>query len=854
MNLLDVRRLEIAFDAGKVKSGRMKKVVEDVSFSVEKGRCVAIVGESGAGKSMVTRSIVRLLPDGAHITSGEILFKQKDLAALPEKALPAIRGREIGIVFQDPLAALNPLHTVGRQIGECLQTHQNLTEAQIRARVFELFRLVRIDQPEERMEAYPHQLSGGQRQRVMLALALANNPDLLIADEPTTALDATVQLSVLRLLTDLCRELGMGLLLVSHDLGMVQRFADTVHVMRRGRMVESSADIFVNPRHEYTQSLLRADSQDWAASVTASGNAPLLSVRNLTVEFEGRKVGIFHNRLPSFNALNEVSFDLYLGECLGIVGESGSGKSSLALAVLRLISSKGRIVFQGRELQDLSHARMAPLRRDMQVVFQNPYLSLNPRLSVRQLVGEGLLVHTGGTGDREAQILQALEDVGLPPEYAGRYPHELSGGERQRVAVARALILKPKILILDEPTSSLDRALQFQLVSLLRSLQQQYGMSMIFISHDLALVKGFCQRALVLDKGRLIEQGAVRELFSRPASQKMRELLAAAFPMSADCCREDENAVEEIRHRWLYRAKGKRLHNLQRNTRKNGVYFSLMLHTVIFFTVWGFPMKQSGGGETSMQISLSGMGMSTATHGSSRANTTEGTDPNATATEEVVATTESEVENAEKEPELNEPVEEPDLVLKEKEKKKNREREQAEKELLRKQQKKQSENKEKKKLDKKPSKAPPSSQGANAAGKDAESAGGAAASSGAGRNDGGEGGGSGGGLGMHEGKGQGQGFVYGMNQWDQAPAILQRVKPNYPPQARSSHIAGTVRVRAVIGIDGHVVRAKVLTGPVSKHFAVETLKAIKKWRFAPAKVGGKPVMCVVEIPVVFSLD
>lgn len=852
MSLLDVCHLNIGFALGPPRSGKTKTVVHDASLAVEKGQCVALVGESGAGKSLLTRAVVRLLPEGAHITSGQILFKGKNLTALPEKSMPALRGREIGVVFQDPLAALNPLHKVGRQVAECLRTHQNLTEAQIRARVFDLFRIVRIDNPQERMEAYPHQLSGGQRQRVMLALAVACNPDLLIADEPTTALDATVQQSVLRLLTDLRRELGMGLLLVSHDLGMVQRFADTVHVMRRGKIVESSSDIFANPRHEYTQTLLRSADGEWAAPLSEKTSLPLLSVQHLSVDFEGPRTGIFRKKNPPFRALNGVNLELYPGECLGIVGESGSGKSSLVLAALRLIPSRGRIILQGKEIQDLTHAQMAPLRRDMQVVFQNPFLSLNPRMSVRQLVAEGLLVHDRNASCNDTRVLDALKDVGLAPEYADRFPHELSGGERQRVAVARALVLRPQVLLLDEPTSSLDRALQFQLVSLLRGLQQQYNMAMIFVSHDLALVKGFCQRALVLDRGRVIEQGPVREIFTRPASQKLRELLSAAFPQAAHCFPDGTSEEKGSRSRWIYRARGKTLHTFQQKIRKKGISFSLLLHSLLLLAVWGIPLQQSGGGESSMHISLVGMGMGTATQGTSHASATDGTDPTAHAEEETPAPPEPEEEKiAADEPKVQEKMEEPDLVLKEKEKRK---KDTPETKPPPQQPKRQMEKRNKAKKNKKPANAPPPASGSHAGGQDAASAGGATEAEGAGRNDNGEGGGSGGGLGMYQGKGQGQGAVYGMNQWDQAPAILQRVKPRYPSHAQHARIEGTVRVRAVIGTNGRILRAVVLKGGVSAYFAEETLAAVHKWRFAPAKVGGKPVMSVVEIPVVFSLN
>ena len=407
MSLLDVQNLHVAFARADAKNAAalspargtaMRTVVRDVSFSVENGQCVALVGESGAGKTLTSRSIVRLLPGGAHVTQGRILFKGEDVLNLPDKAVMALRGRKIGMVFQDPLAALNPLHHVGDQVAECLRAHESLSEEQVRSRVLDLFDLVRLDHAAERYRAYPHQLSGGQRQRIMLALAVANKPDLLIADEPTTALDATVQQAILELLRDMRAELGMSLLLVSHDLGMVRRFADTVHVMRHGEIVESSSSLFADPQHEYTRALLHTGSRQWAEDVPRHDGSPILEAQGLSVDFCRPKTRLFQRTQPPFTALDNVSFALHQGECLGIVGESGSGKSSLALAVLRLVASRGGIRLMGKEIQNLTHAQMAPLRASIQVVFQNPYLSLNPRMRV----------HAPRTQDRPQRVLEAL--------------------------------------------------------------------------------------------------------------------------------------------------------------------------------------------------------------------------------------------------------------------------------------------------------------------------------------------------------------------------------------------------------------------------------------------------------------
>lgn len=848
MKLLEVQNLHVAFASAATAASAPENwpsVVRNVSFSMEKGQCVALVGESGAGKTLTSRSIVRLLPGGARITRGRILFKGTDLATLPEKSLMALRGRQIGMVFQDPLAALNPLHRVGDQVAECLRTHENLSHTQIYNRVLDLFDLVRIDQPEARYRAYPHQLSGGQRQRVMLALAVAGKPDLLIADEPTTALDATVQQAILELLHDMRAELGMSLLLVSHDLNMVRRFADTVHVMRQGEIVETSSSFFADPRHEYTRALLHTGSNQWAPELLQRETTPILETKGLGVDFSRPKTRLFQRAQQPFTAVDNINMAAFPGECLGIVGESGSGKSSLALAVLRLVPSRGVIRFKDHEIQDMTHADMAPLRSKIQVVFQNPYLSLNPRMCVRDIVDEGLRVHAPLAQNRPKRVLGALKDVGLAPEYADRFPHELSGGERQRVAIARALVLCPEILLLDEPTSSLDRALQFQIIELLRSLQQRYGMAMVFISHDLTLVKSFCQRVMVLDQGKCVEQGSVREAFTEPKSAKLRELLhASALWLNQPGCAGGSATSPRPLQPATSRQQAESTPSTSA-THKRGLLFSVGVHASLLVCLCGIPLQASGGGETSMRVSLVGMAMGTATQGTARASATNGTDPTATTRQEnnpPAPATEPPKENTK--PKLDKPLEQPDLLLKKKpEPKQTPQKEPKHRSTTA-------------KADDKPQQtAPPASLGSETQqGNDAESAGSAAEAKGSGRNDGGQGGGSGGGQGMHQGRNQGAGSVYGFNQWDQSPAVIHRVKPNYPPDAKRAGKEATVVVRAVIDAQGRVVRAIALPGKEMQIFKDETLAAVQRWRFAPGKVGGTPVMCVVEIPVEYRLD
>ncbi len=528
MQLLNIQNLHISFAyANENQEISTHEVVHDVSFSLQEGECVALVGESGAGKTLTARSIINLLPQGACITSGKIIYQEKDLVKCSKKELNSIRGKDIGMVFQDPLAGLNPVQKIGKQIAEALQIHSRCDKNTVLKSTLELLDLVQIDRAKERLNSYPHQLSGGQRQRVMLAIAIANRPKLLIADEPTTSLDANIQRTILKLLYSLTQEFKMGLVLVSHDLGMVQHFADTVNVMQDGKIVESSKEIFINPKHEYTQKLLSQEHSDYASELKPHSQS-IMQVERLCVDYPRQRQSLFEKK-SHFTALDSISFSLQKGECLGIVGESGSGKSSLALAILRLIKSQGKIVFSGTNFENFNHTQMAPFRKYIQVVFQDPYLSLNPRMNIMEIIGEGLLVHEELSEiELMKAIAKSLIEVGLSIDYINRFPHELSGGERQRVAIARALVLRPEILILDEPTSSLDRTLQFQIIDLLKTLQKNYEMSFIYISHDLSLVKGFCQKIIVLKDGQCLEKGFTREVFEKPKSEYVKTLLASS--------------------------------------------------------------------------------------------------------------------------------------------------------------------------------------------------------------------------------------------------------------------------------------------------------------------------------------
>ena len=532
-NLIEVRDLAVEFVSGDQR----QRVVEGVSFDIRRGETLALVGESGSGKSVTAHSILRLLPYPiASHPSGSINYAGQDLLRMSEDQLRGIRGNRIAMVFQEPMTSLNPLHCIEKQINEVLRLHKGMSGKAATARTLELLDLVGIPEPHKRLKAYPHELSGGQRQRVMIAMALANEPQLLIADEPTTALDVTVQLKILELLKDLQTRLGMALLLISHDLNLVRRIAHRVCVMQRGKIVEQASceELFHAPQHPYTQELLGAEPRGEPAA-----NPPgptMLSVEDLRVWFPIKK-GLLRRTVDYVKAVDGINFSLPQGQTLGIVGESGSGKSTLGLAILRLIGSQGAINFRGEALQGLSQNAIRPFRREMQVVFQDPYGSLSPRMSVSQIVGEGLQIHGMGTeAEQEQAIIAALLEVGLDPETRHRYPHEFSGGQRQRIAIARALVLKPQLILLDEPTSALDRTVQRQVVELLRSLQSKYNLTYLFISHDLAVVRALSHQLMVVKQGQVIEQGPAEQIFAAPQQTYTRQLLEAAFmaPASAD--------------------------------------------------------------------------------------------------------------------------------------------------------------------------------------------------------------------------------------------------------------------------------------------------------------------------------
>ena len=530
--LLDVRDLSVAFRHGASETF----AVDRVSFAIGRGECVALVGESGSGKSVSALSILKLLPyPSASHPSGVIRFKGRDLLTLPENEMRAIRGNDISIIFQEPMTSLNPLHTIEAQIGEVLQLHNGLRGAAARARIVELLTQVGIPEPETRLGSYPHQLSGGQRQRVMIAMALANEPDLLIADEPTTALDVTVQAQILKLLTDIRTRLGMSMLFITHDLGIVRRIADTVCVMNGGRIVEQGPveQVFTAPQHPYTRALLAAEPKPDPAPPRP--DAPVVMASDdLKVWFPVKR-GLLRKTVGHIKAVDGVTVSVRQGETLGVVGESGSGKTTLGLALLRLISSNGPIVFLGRNIQGLRFKEMRPIRRDMQIVFQDPYGALSPRMSVGDIVAEGLGVHQPALteAEREARVVKALTDVGLDPQTRFRYPHEFSGGQRQRISIARAVVLEPNFVVLDEPTSALDMLFQAQMVALLRDLQRKRDLTYMFISHDLRVVASLASNLIVMRHGKVVEEGVAAELFRAPKTDYTRALFAAAFNIEA---------------------------------------------------------------------------------------------------------------------------------------------------------------------------------------------------------------------------------------------------------------------------------------------------------------------------------
>ncbi|OEC34179.1 microcin C transport system ATP-binding protein [Pseudomonas cuatrocienegasensis] len=524
--LIEVRDLAVEFVTGESR----QRVVEHISFDIQRGETLALVGESGSGKSVTAHSILRLLPYPlAQHPAGSIHYAGQDLLKLNEKALRGIRGNRIAMVFQEPMTSLNPLHNIEKQINEVLALHKGLSGKAATARTLELLDLVGIPEPHKRLKAFPHELSGGQRQRVMIAMALANEPELLIADEPTTALDVTVQLKILELLKDLQARLGMALLLISHDLNLVRRIAHRVCVMQRGEIVEQASceQLFRAPQHPYTRELLGAEPD--GKPVATPAGPPLLEVDDLRVWFPIKK-GLLRRTVDHVKAVDGIRFSLPQGHTLGIVGESGSGKSTLGLAILKLLGSQGAIRFQGQELQGLSQQQVRPLRRQMQVVFQDPFGSLSPRMTVGMIVGEGLRIHgMGNEAEQEQAIIDALLEVGLDPQTRHRYPHEFSGGQRQRIAIARALVLKPALILLDEPTSALDRTVQRQVVELLRTLQAKYNLTYLFISHDLSVVRALSHQLMVVKQGQVVEQGPAEAIFAAPQHIYTQQLLEAAF-------------------------------------------------------------------------------------------------------------------------------------------------------------------------------------------------------------------------------------------------------------------------------------------------------------------------------------
>jgi microcin C transport system ATP-binding protein len=530
--LLTVRDLSVSFGRG----ANEVKAVRGVSFEIGRGEAVALVGESGSGKSVTALSVLQLLPYPlAHHPGGSIKFKGEELIGAPEDVLRKIRGNDISMVFQEPMTSLNPLHTVEKQINEVLILHKGLDRGRARQRTLELLRLVGIPEAEKRLAAYPHELSGGQRQRVMIAMALANDPDLLIADEPTTAVDVTIQAQLLKLLKELQAKLGMALLLITHDLGIVRKMAARVCVMTEGLIVEQgpTEKVFDDPRHDYTKRLLAAEPK--GHPVQAAANAPtVMRGEDVKVWFP-IKAGLLRRVVDHVKAVDGISVTVREGHTVGVVGESGSGKTTLGLALLRLIQSQGTIQFDGARIDGLSARQVRPLRRQMQIVFQDPYGSLSPRLSVAQIVAEGLKVHdlARSEAERDALIVQALEEVGLDPDSRHRYPHEFSGGQRQRIAIARAMILKPRFVVLDEPTSALDMSVQAQIVDLLRELQQRHRLAYMFISHDLRVVRALADEVIVLKDGKVMEQGQADQIFERPQHPYTNALMAAAFQLEA---------------------------------------------------------------------------------------------------------------------------------------------------------------------------------------------------------------------------------------------------------------------------------------------------------------------------------
>ena len=528
--LLSVKNLGVQFRQG----GKVSDAVRGVSFDLFKGKTLALVGESGSGKSVSALSILKLLPyPAAHHPHGEIVYNGKDLLNASDKELRQVRGNGISFIFQEPMSSLNPLHNVERQIAEVLKLHRGMSDKQARVRVLELLNQVGIRDAESRLKSFPHQLSGGQRQRVMIAMALANEPDLLIADEPTTALDVTVQAQILELLKNLREETGMGLLFITHDLGIVRKIADEVCVMTNGEIVERGdvSKIFDNPKHDYTTHLLSAEPK--GEPIAEDTTAPFVMQANDLKVWFPVKAGLMRRTVSHVKAVDGVDIEVRAGQTLGVVGESGSGKTTLGLALMRLISSTGKIQFNDRDINQLTFKDMRPLRRDMQIVFQDPFGSLSPRLSVQGIIEEGLSIHKSSLSslEREKVICDVLEEVGLDAATRHRYPHEFSGGQRQRISIARAMVLEPKFVMLDEPTSALDMSVQAQAVDLLRDLQRKHQLTYLFISHDLKVVRALSNHVMVMQLGKIVEHGPAAQIFDKPKTDYTKSLMAAAFDL-----------------------------------------------------------------------------------------------------------------------------------------------------------------------------------------------------------------------------------------------------------------------------------------------------------------------------------
>ena len=521
--LLQVKNLTVGFR----QNGMETQAVRGVSFTVDRGETVALVGESGSGKSVTALSTVSLLGDSA-IVGGSVLYDGQEMVRADEKHLRRVRGNDISFIFQEPMTSLNPLHTIQKQLAESLALHQGLTGDAVRGRIIELLTKVGIRDPESRLDSYPHQLSGGQRQRVMIAMALANKPDILIADEPTTALDVTIQAQILELLAELKEAEGMGLLFITHDLGVVRRIADRVCVMKDGEIVETgpTAEIFANPRHAYTQKLLAAEPSGTPDPVPEQ--APEIArTEHLRIWFPIHR-GFLKRTVGHVKAVNDASISVRAGETLGIVGESGSGKTTLALALMRLIASEGAMTFDGQDIRKWSTRELRRLRKDMQIVFQDPFGSLSPRMTCAQIISEGLAIHNVDPQRAPRDLVaDVMRETGLDPAAMDRYPHEFSGGQRQRIAIARAMVLRPKLLVLDEPTSALDMTVQVQIVDLLRDLQQRYGLAYLFISHDLNVVRAMSHKIMVMRAGDVVEAGSAEEIFANPQEAYTRQLLAS---------------------------------------------------------------------------------------------------------------------------------------------------------------------------------------------------------------------------------------------------------------------------------------------------------------------------------------